>query len=61
MRRAQEVIERCAHPDYKPLLREYLRIAPQGHEPQSMRAALAFHDTYLNKGDMRLTDFGEYL
>ena len=61
MRRAQEVIERCAHPDYKPLLREYLRIAPQGHEPQHMRAALAFHDTYLNKGDMRLTDFSEYL
>ena len=55
------MIERCAHPDYKPLLREYLRIAPQGHEPQSMRAALAFHDTYLNKGDMRLTDFSEYL
>ena len=61
MRRAQEVIEHCAHPDYKPLLREYLRIAPQGHEPQSMRAALAFHDTFLNKGDMRLCDFGEYL
>lgn len=32
-----------------------------GHEPQHMRIALAFHDTYLNKGDMRLTDFGEYL
>ena len=32
-----------------------------GHEPQHMRAALAFHDTYLRKGDMRLTDFSEYL
>lgn len=62
MRRAQEVIEHCAHPDYKPLLRDYLKhIAPMGHEPQSMRAALAFHDTFLTKGDMRLTDFGEYL
>ena len=24
-------------------------------------AALAMHDTFLKKGDMRLTDFGEYL
>ena len=62
VRRAWEVIENCAHPDYKPLLRDYLKhIAPMGHEPQHMRAALAFHDTYLRKGDMRLTDFSEYL
>lgn len=62
VRRAHEIIERCAHPDYRPLLRDYLQhIAPMGHEPQSMRAALAFHDTYLRKGDMRLTDFGEYV
>lgn len=60
LRRAHEVIEHCAHPDYRPLLREYLKIAPQGHEPQSMRAALAFHDTFLRKGDMRLTDFSEF-
>ena len=61
-RRALEVIENCAHPDYKPLLRDYLKhIAPMGHEPQHMRAALAFHDTFLRKGDMRLTDFSEYL
>lgn len=60
-RRAEEVIECCAHPDYKPLLREYLRIAEPGHEPQSMRAAFAMHDTLMKKGDMRLTDFQEYL
>jgi succinate CoA transferase len=61
MRRAQEIIENCAHPDYKPLLREFLRIADKGHEPESMRASLAFHDALLRKGDMRLTDFGELL
>ena len=62
VRRAHEIIENCAHPDYKPLLRDYLNhIAPMGHEPQSMVAALAFHDTFLRKGDMRLTDFSEYL
>ena len=62
VRRAHEIIEHCAHPDYRPLLRDYLtHVAPMGHEPQSMTAALAFHDTFLRKGDMRLTDFSEYL
>ena len=62
VRRAHEIIENCAHPDYRPLLRDYLKhIAPMGHEPQSMTAALAFHDTFLRKGDMRLTDFSDYL
>ena len=62
VRRAHEIIENCAHPDYRPLLRDYLNhVAPMGHEPQSMLAALAFHDTFLRKGDMRLTDFSEYI
>lgn len=61
MRRAHEIIEHCAHPDYRPLLREYMKLADNGHTPHSMTAAFAFHDTYLKKGDMRLTDFGEYL
>lgn len=61
MRRAQEIIENCAHPDYRPLLREYQKLAGAGHEPQSMRAALAFHDTFLRKGDMRQTAWGEYV
>ena len=60
-RRAEEIINNCAHPDYRPLLREYLRIADSGHEPQSLTAAFAMHDTLRRKGDMRLTDFGEYI
>lgn len=60
-RRAEEIIEHCAHPDYKPLLREYQRIADKGHTPHNLRAALAFHDTFLTKGDMRLTDFSDYV
>lgn len=60
-RRAEEIISHCAHPDYRPLLRDYLRIAAAGHQPSSLRAAFAFHDTLIKKGDMRLTDFREYL
>ena len=40
---------------------QFIDMKEKGHEPQSMRAALAMHDTFLKKGDMRLTDFGEYL
>lgn len=60
-RRAEEIIEHCAHPDYRPLLREYQHIAAKGHSPMSLQAAFAFHDTLLKKGDMRLTNFADYL
>jgi acetyl-coA hydrolase/transferase family protein len=56
-RRAIEIIENCAHPDYRPLLREYLRKAGCGHEPHCLPSALAFHEAYLTKGDMRLASF----
>ena len=61
LKRAREIIENCAHPDYRPLLRDYLRICERGHEPENMRAALAFHDTFLREGDMRKTDFSKYV
>ena len=61
LHRAHEIIENCAHPDHRPLLREYLRIAEKGHTPHNLRAAFAMHDTFERKGDMRLTDFGEYI
>ena len=61
VRRAEEIINNCAHPDYRTLLREYQRIASRGHEPTALNAAFAFHDTLERKGDMRLTDFAEYM
>lgn len=61
LHRAHEIIENCAHPDYKPLLHDYLKIAEKGHTPHNLRAAFAMHDTFERKGDMRLTDFGEYI
>ena len=57
LRRAQEIIENCAHPDYRPLLRDYLKMAGRGHEPHCLGAAFAFHQAYLEKGAMRLASF----
>lgn len=62
MDKAKAIIE-VAHPDYQPLLKDYMRIAERygGHTHHCLSAAFAMHDTYLRKGDMRLTDFSEYL
>lgn len=62
MEKAEALIA-IAHPDYRPLLREYLELsAPRGgHTYHLMSAAFAMHDTYLRKGDMRLTDWREYI
>ena len=31
----EDIIEKCAHPHFKPLLRDYLRIAGGGDEPRA--------------------------
>lgn len=59
--RAHLIIENCAHPDYRPLLRDYLKIALMGQTRHRLTAAFAMHDTLARKGDMHLTDFAEYV
>lgn len=59
--RAKEIIKNCVHPDYKELLWDYLKIASKGHTSHRINAALAMHDTLLKKGDMRLTNWSEYM
>ena len=59
--RAHLIIENCAHPDYRPLLREYLKFAKMGQTRHCLTAAFAMHDTLARKGDMHLTDFAEYI
>lgn len=60
VQRAEAIIENCAHPDYRPMLREYLRLG-MGQTPHTLRAAFAMHETFNAQGDMHLTDFGKYL
>ncbi len=61
MQRAQLIIENCAHPDYKQLLWDYLKIAKGGQTHHYLPAAFAMHDSLARKGDMRLTDYAEYI
>jgi succinyl-CoA:acetate CoA-transferase len=55
--RAELVIERCAHPDYRPMLRDYVARARAGakgvHTPHLLGEALSWHVRWLETGDMR--------
>ncbi|RRO14713.1 acetyl-CoA hydrolase/transferase family protein [Saccharopolyspora rhizosphaerae] len=56
-KRAELVIERCAHPDYKPALRDYFQRAQQSafglHTPHLLDEALSWHHNFVQRGSMR--------
>jgi acyl-CoA hydrolase len=62
MQKAAELIK-VAHPDYRPMLQDYMRYAEKrgGQTQHELSAAFAMHDTFIRKGDMRLTDLAEYI
>jgi acetyl-CoA hydrolase len=55
--RAEAVIANCVDPSYRELLWNYFKLTENGHTPQSFRSAFAFHETFLETGDMRNTRF----
>ena len=62
--RAKRIIEKCAHPDYKPILSEYLEIATKeclakkvGHEPQLWDRAFKMHLNLERNGTMKLKNW----
>ena len=54
--RARQVIERCAHPDYRPLLQDYAARAHGGsyglHAPSLPGEALSWHRRFMETGTM---------
>ena len=51
--RALLMIENCVHPEYRDLLRSYLKISEKGHVPQTLHNAFNMHLAFLENGDMR--------
>src|SRR5512146_213114 len=55
--RAHLIIEKCANPDYKPLLRDYFsrsdRLAFGRHTPHLLQESLSWHNRYVRTGSMR--------
>lgn len=55
--RAELVICNCVDPSYRDLLWSYYKLTENGHTPQSFRSAFAFHEAFLESGDMRHAKF----
>ena len=55
MDRAKTIIENCAHPDYRPILCDYVALAGSTHSPQTLRVAFAMHLAFAETGDMHTT------
>ncbi|MFI3314782.1 MAG: acetyl-CoA hydrolase/transferase family protein [Rikenellaceae bacterium] len=53
--RAHTIIDNCAHPDYKPLLKQYLSLSKGGHTPHTLDKAFSFHTEFITSGDMSKT------
>jgi len=55
--RALEIINNCAHPDYRPMLLDYYNRAVEAtknaHTPHILKEALSFHERFLETGSMR--------
>ena len=58
--RVRLLIENCAHPDYRNILWDYLKIAKNGHVSHNVAAALALNTAYDREGDMRKIDWSRY-
>lgn len=55
--RARVIIENCAHPDYKPMLMDYLERAEKAtkyaHTPHILTEALSWHTRFMETGTMK--------
>ncbi len=56
--RARLIIKNCAHPDYQPMLEDYLERAlaatKNAHTPMLLDEALSWHKRFLDTGSMRI-------
>ena len=55
--RALEIINHCAHPDYRPLLLDYFQRATEAtkhdNTPHILKESLSFHERFVETGSMR--------
>lgn len=62
IQKAEAIIENCVHPEYKQLLRDYIKLSGgELHTPHALAAAFGFHNQFNQSGDMRETQWEPYL
>lgn len=54
--RAREIVDKCAHPEYRDQLHAYFDDVKDGHTPQTLQTVFAMHQAFMEKGDMRNVD-----
>ena len=59
--RAEEIINNCVAPEYREMLRDYLKHAKHGQTQHNLSLAFAMHEEFLKSGDMRNTKWENYL
>ena len=57
VQRAQEIINNCVDPAYRPMMQEYLSKTKLAHTQHNRGLAFAMHEEFLKSGDMRNTKF----
>ena len=60
IQRANTIIDNCVHPEYKDILRKYIRLAGNVHTPVTLSASFGMHIQYGKTKDMRDTEWCDY-
>lgn len=55
--RAALMINNCVHPEYRDILRAYVKLSSKGHVPQTLHNAFRMHLSFLERGDMRKVEW----
>jgi acetyl-CoA hydrolase len=58
--RAKAIIENCAHPEYRGILKDYVSLAGHSHSPQTLKAAFGLHLAFAKTGDMRNVKWADF-
>lgn len=58
--RAEEIISKVVHPDYRESLRRYLEVSTQGQTRVNLSACFEFHRQFKEKGTMKGIDFSQF-
>jgi len=57
IQRANEIIEKCVAPEYKEMLKNYLKSTPLAHTPMNIDKCFEMHKAFIQTGDMRNAKF----
>ena len=60
IQRANEIIENCVAPEYKDVLRGYLKLSEKAHTPQNLSACFAMHNQFIKTGSMQGVNWEDF-